>query len=172
MATAISEVSSLTGRRTSMPVPPANLSPPQFARLDDLASAAIRGLSGHPKQIPARWLYDGDGSALFEEIAKAPEYYITGAEQSLLAGARAFIADVTGARTLIELGSGAPERTRLLLDALRGTLTAYMPFDVSSSAVSRTSEALAAEYPAVAVTPLVADFTESLDHPPADGDRA
>ncbi|WUH33819.1 L-histidine N(alpha)-methyltransferase (plasmid) [Streptomyces sp. NBC_00445] len=171
MVIAVPEVSPPPRSRASMSIPPGSSPTPlQLTSPENLASAAIRGLSGHPKHIPAKWLYDAAGTALFVKITKEPEYYITSAEHSILAAARTAIADISGARALIELGTGSPERTRLLLEALSGTLTCYVPVDVSPTAISRTT-APTADLPAVTVSTIVADFTETLDHPPVDGPR-
>jgi L-histidine N-alpha-methyltransferase len=144
----------------------------------DHFDAALRhdvqlGLTADPKQLPPKWFYDARGSELFEEITRLPEYYPTRAERSILAARAADIAAATGARTLIELGSGSSGKTRLLLDALRsyGTLRGYLPVDVSDSALTDAAQALTAEYPGLAVHAVVADFTAPLDLPPTAGPR-
>src|SRR5437588_569572 len=75
------------------------------------------------------------------------------------------VAGATGARTLVELGSGSSEKTRLLLDALRrnGTLQTFVPLDVSASALEEAAAVIAADYPGLAVHGVVGDFTEHLD---------
>src|SRR5215213_3014144 len=101
------------------------------------------GLTSSPKVLPPRWFYDARGSELFEEITRLPEYYPTRAEREILQARAGEIARLTGARTLVELGSGSSEKTRLLLDGLRGAgdapaepgpLTTFVPLDVSESA--------------------------------------
>src|SRR5207247_8753741 len=123
----------------------------QFAR--DLREDVRAGLTATPKWLPPKWFYDARGSELFEEITRLPEYYPTRAEREILVGRAPAIAAATGARTLVELGSGSSEKTRLLLDALRdaGTLDRYVPVDVSESALVAAAQALRAEYPSLAV---------------------
>src|ERR1700692_2263773 len=93
------------------------------------------GLTAERKWLPPVWFYDDRGSQLFDEITRLPEYYPTRAERAILVARAAEIADVTGAHTLVELGSGTSEKTRLLLGALvdAGTLRRFVPFDVSEA---------------------------------------
>ncbi|MBD0672114.1 L-histidine N(alpha)-methyltransferase [Streptomyces sp. CBMA156] len=144
----------------------------------DHFSTALRhdvqlGLTSEPKWLPPKWFYDARGSELFEEITRLPEYYPTRAERAILTTGAGEIAAATGARTLVELGSGSSEKTRLLLDALRalGTLETYVPVDVSESALTAAGAALAAEYPGLAVHGVLADFTARLGLPPEGGPR-
>ncbi|WP_199432201.1 L-histidine N(alpha)-methyltransferase [Qaidamihabitans albus] len=132
-------------------------------------TAALRadvreGLSADQKWLPSKWFYDARGSELFDEITELPEYYPTRSERQILRREAAEIATVTGAHTLVELGSGSSEKTRVLLDALgeHGTLKTFVPLDVSESALSEASNAIAADYPALAVHGVVGDFTEHL----------
>ncbi|WP_158885672.1 L-histidine N(alpha)-methyltransferase [Amycolatopsis anabasis] len=123
------------------------------------------GLSAATKWLPPKWFYDARGSELFEEITTLPEYYPTRAEREILTREAAEIARVTAARTLVELGSGSSEKTRLLLDSLRahGSLGEFVPLDVSSSALNAAAEAITAEYPGLSVHGVVGDFTEHLE---------
>ena len=84
-----------------------------------LRAEARRGLTATPKQLPPKWFYDERGSALFEAITREPEYYLTRRERQILRAHAGDIARTTLAATLVELGSGSSEKTRLLLDALR-----------------------------------------------------
>src|SRR5215472_7889365 len=138
-----------------------------------LRSDARTGLTATPKYLPPKWFYDAQGSALFEKITELPEYYPTRAERSILRSAAGEIAATSGAATLVELGSGSSEKTRLLLDALRdrGTLRQYVPVDVSESALLAAGDALAAEYPSLAVDAIASDFEVNLGLPAADGRR-
>ncbi|MFJ1751337.1 L-histidine N(alpha)-methyltransferase [Kitasatospora sp. NPDC088134] len=131
------------------------------------------GLTARPKRLPPKWFYDARGSELFEEITRLPEYYPTRAEREILTDRAAEIAAATGARTLVELGSGSSEKTRLLLDALRaaGTLERYVPVDVSESALESAAKALIAEYPGLEVSAVLSDFTTSLGLPEGGGPR-
>jgi L-histidine Nalpha-methyltransferase len=132
-----------------------------------------RGLTARPKWLPPKWFYDARGSALFEQITQLPEYYPTRAEREVLAARAGDIARTTSAKTLIELGSGSSEKTRLLLDALRahGTLGSFVPLDVSGSALREATAAVAADYPGLQVHGIVGDFTRHLGHLPRGGTR-
>ncbi|MEH0846123.1 L-histidine N(alpha)-methyltransferase [Micromonospora sp. CPCC 205711] len=131
------------------------------------------GLTDDRKWLPPKWLYDARGSELFEEITRLPEYYPTRAERAVLAERAADIAAVTGAKTLIELGSGSSEKTRLLLDAFtrRGGLGTFVPLDVSVSALRQSTEQIATDYPGLRVRGIVGDFTHQLDRLPTGGRR-
>jgi L-histidine N-alpha-methyltransferase len=131
------------------------------------------GLTAAAKWLPPKWFYDARGSRLFEDITRLSEYYPTRTERLILDRHAADVARLTGAKTLIELGSGSSEKTRLLLDALtaHGSLGAFVPVDVSASALEEAIERLTAAYPGLAVRGIVADFTRHLEHLPAGGDR-
>jgi L-histidine N-alpha-methyltransferase len=137
--------------------------PPDY-RAASLRKDALAGLTAVPKSLPPKWFYDAQGSALFEKITELPEYYPTRAERSILQAVAPDIAARTGAAVLAELGSGSSDKTRLLLSALReaGTLRAYVPVDVSESALVQAGDALADEYPGLAVHAVVADFGQDL----------
>ena len=143
--------------------------PPGFLE-EALRTDALTGLSAAPKSLPPKWFYDAQGSALFDKITELPEYYPTQAEREILRATATAIAARTGARTLIELGSGSSDKTRLLLDALRaeGMLACYVPVDVSEPALVSAGQALSAEYPGLDVRAVVSDFEERLGFP-ADG---
>jgi L-histidine Nalpha-methyltransferase len=137
-----------------------------FLPADYLAQAlradALAGLTATPKVLPPKWFYDERGSILFEEITRLPEYYPTRAEREILLARAAEIAARTQAATLVELGSGSAEKTRLLLAALRPGLARYLPVDVSESALLESGHALRADYPGLDVLPVLADFTSQL----------
>ncbi|MEV5311117.1 L-histidine N(alpha)-methyltransferase [Streptomyces sp. NPDC052610] len=142
---------------------------------EDATSAALRadvlhGLTGNPKTLPPKWFYDARGSELFERITELTEYYPTRAEREILIDRAAEIASATGARTLVELGSGSSEKTRHLIDAFPG-LRVYVPVDVSESALTQAGQALVAERPGLAVHALIADFTARLELPDTPGPR-
>jgi len=151
---------------------------PAGYRAASLRADARAGLTATPKSLPPKWFYDAQGSALFEKITELPEYYPTRAERSILRSAAPQIADLTQAATLVELGSGSSDKTRLLLSALRdaGTLREYVPVDVSDSALTLAGDALAEEYPGLAVHAVVADFdlylglSPEADSPAAPGE--
>ncbi|MET7717338.1 L-histidine N(alpha)-methyltransferase [Streptomyces sp. NPDC005407] len=142
---------------------------------EDATDAALRadvlhGLTRTPKELPPKWFYDARGSELFEEITRLPEYYPTRAEREILVARAPEIAAATGARTLVELGSGSSEKTRHLLDALPA-LDSYVPVDVSESALTGAAEGLLAERPGLNVHALIADFTRGLALPGTPGPR-
>ena len=125
---------------------------------------ALAGLTAEPKWLPPKWFYDARGSELFEEITRLAEYYPTRAERQILDLRAIDIAKRTDVTSLVELGSGSSEKTRLLLDALRdhGTLKELVCLDVSASALDEAVGALTDAYPSVTVQGVVADFTEHL----------
>jgi L-histidine Nalpha-methyltransferase len=140
---------------------------------DALRSDVLDGLLSTPKTLPPKWFYDAHGSELFERITELPEYYPTRAERAVLAEQSPLIAEVTGARSLVELGSGSSEKTRLLLDALTatGVLRQFVPLDVSATALRESAAAINEDYPGLAVHGVVGDFTEHLDLVPGDHPR-
>jgi L-histidine N-alpha-methyltransferase len=142
-------------------------------RATTLAEDVRRGLSSTPKSLPPKWFYDQRGSELFEEITRLPEYYPTRAEASILRERAEAIAAVSTADTLVELGSGSSEKTRILLDALleTGSLRRYVPVDVSESALLRAGDAILADYPGLEVHAVLADFEHHLDRLPGGGRR-
>ncbi|MEW2251688.1 L-histidine N(alpha)-methyltransferase [Streptomyces sp. NPDC058733] len=153
------------------------MSPFQITRTlpEDATDAALRadvlaGLTATPKTLPPKWFYDAHGSELFERITTLPEYYPTRAEREILIDRSAEIAAATGARTLIELGSGSSEKTRYLIDALT-SLRTYVPVDVSESALTQAGRALVAERPDLDVHALIADFTGTFTLPDTPGPR-
>ncbi|MFB6678213.1 L-histidine N(alpha)-methyltransferase [Streptomyces sp. NPDC057684] len=153
------------------------MSPYQLTRTlpEDATGAALRsdvlsGLTGTPKTLPPKWFYDARGSELFDEITTLPEYYPTRAEREILLARSQEIAEATGARTLVELGSGSSDKTRHLLDDLPD-LETYVPVDVSESALRGAAEALGAERPGLHIHALIADFTLGLTLPDAPGPR-
>ena len=136
-------------------------------RRDALAELG-RCLAETPPRLPSKYFYDDLGSALFERITELPEYYQTRTEAALLAAAAGRIAELTGAEELVELGSGAATKTRILLDAMAraGRLRLYVPLDVSEGILRRVAAELVAEYPALAVHGVVGDFLEHLEELP------
>ncbi len=121
----------------------------------------LTGLAGARRRLPAKWFYDATGSELFERITELPEYYPTRQETDLLmAIAPELAARIPAGSTLVELGSGASVKTRLLLDAAP-QLAAYAPVDISETAVAAAAAAIARDYPSLRVTPVTADFTRT-----------
>jgi L-histidine Nalpha-methyltransferase len=138
-----------------------------------LRADVVSGLTGSPKHLRPVWFYDERGSELFEEITRLPEYYPTRAEREILTDRAGEIARLSGADTLVELGSGSSEKTRLLLDALGegGTLRRYVPVDVSETALLGAARSLREEYPDLGVHAVVADFGAHLGRLPTGGRR-
>ncbi|MFF7546353.1 L-histidine N(alpha)-methyltransferase [Streptomyces canus] len=143
---------------------------PEDATEAALRADVLKGLTHTPKTLPPKWFYDAHGSELFEQITELPEYYPTRAEREILVARSGEIAAATGARTLVELGSGSSEKTRYLLDALTGLHT-YVPVDVSESALTQAGHALIAQRPELSVHALIADFTGGLSLPGTPGPR-
>ncbi len=140
---------------------------------DALLSDVRAGLTATAKTLPPKWFYDARGSQLFDEITRLPEYYPTRCERSVLAARAGEIAALSGADTLVELGSGTSEKTRLLLAALSaaGTLGRFVPFDVDESVLAGAAQQVAQEYPGLQVHAVVGDFERHLPLLPAGGRR-
>ena len=141
--------------------------------LDALRADVRAGLTAVPKTLPPKYFYDARGSELFDEITRLPEYYLTRAETSILQRHSADIAALSGCESLVELGSGTSAKTRLLLRALLdgGTLREFVPFDVDPAVLTEASDALAAEFPGLAIAPFVGDFEHDIGSIPAGGRR-
>ena len=122
--------------------------------LDDV----LQGLSGQPKTLPSRLLYDARGSDLFEDITALPEYYPTRTERAILTEAAPALADAIGpGAVLVEYGAGASVKTRILLDAMVEP-AGYVPIDVSDDMLAKTKPALERDYPGLPVHPVVGNF--------------
>jgi L-histidine N-alpha-methyltransferase len=144
-----------------------------------LAEDVLDGLTRPFKELPPKHFYDSRGSELFERICELPEYYPTRIELSILRAQAADIVERAGAATgcrgpaeLVELGSGATTKARLLLDAMAraGTLRRYVPVDVSERMVREAAVALIDDYPGLSVHGVVGDFERHLDRiPDRDG---
>ncbi|MCO8270433.1 L-histidine N(alpha)-methyltransferase [Actinoplanes sp. TRM 88003] len=134
-----------------------------------LRADVVAGLTASPKRLPPKWFYDAHGSELFEQITELPEYYPTRAERAILTERAAEIARDTGARTLIELGSGYSTKTRLLLEALHPTR--FVPMDVSPSALEAAATRIALDFPALPVHGIVGDITRHLGFLPGADHR-
>ena len=146
--------------------PDVHLDPGALA--SQMATDVRAGLTGTPKTLPPKYFYDARGSELFDEITRLPEYYPTRTERAILEAHVDDIARLTAAETLVELGSGTSEKTRLLLEALTraGTLRRFVPFDVDPVVLEEASESVAVEYPLLEVLPVVGDFERHLGELP------
>ena len=141
----------------------------QSAPTDSFAFRLLEGLKKTPKEIPCKYFYDSEGSALFDAICALPEYYQTRTEVALLRRHADEIAGLIGAEAeIVEFGAGALRKVRILLDALRHP-RGYIPIDISGAYLRALVGQLAADYPVLAMRPLVADFTLPLIVPPVDG---
>ncbi|MBM3648811.1 MAG: L-histidine N(alpha)-methyltransferase [Alphaproteobacteria bacterium] len=124
----------------------------------EFRAAVLDGLAGSPRSIPAKFLYDARGSALFDAICELPEYYLTRTETGILRRCVADIAAVAGpGRALVEFGSGSSVKSRLLIDALEH-LAAYVPIDISRQHLEATATRLRRDYPGLVVEPVCADY--------------
>jgi L-histidine N-alpha-methyltransferase len=124
------------------------------------------------KELPPKYFYDARGSELFDQITTLPEYYPTRCERAILNRHAPEIVDRTGARELVELGSGTASKTRALLYAMAGAgaLERYVPFDVSETVVEDCAVELVLLYPGLSVHGIVGDFERDLEHLPG-GER-
>ena len=136
-----------------------------------LYDATRRSLQSVPKELPAVWLYDERGSRLYEEITRLPDYYLPQREAEILRARSAHIAELAKARTLVELGSGGAQNTRFLLDALRGTIERFVPFDVSARMLRTSAQEIGSAYPTISVDPIAGDFERDLGALPSAGPR-
>ena len=139
-----------------------------------LADDVLDGLTRPFKELPPKHFYDAHGADLFDQICELPEYYPTRSERAILEARSSEIVERTGAAELVELGSGVPTKTLLLLDAMRdaGTLDRYVPFDVSETVLLASAERLVEQYPGLRVFGVLGDFERHLDAlPPPEGPR-
>ncbi len=138
-----------------------------------LVADANLGLGSTPKDLPPKWFYDDLGSQLFDEITRLEEYYPTRRERAILIERAADITGATQATTVIELGSGTSEKTRILLDAFRDAklLQRFVPFDVSEQTLRDAAVAIQRDYPGTEVHAVVGDFELHLGSLPKGGRR-
>jgi L-histidine Nalpha-methyltransferase len=147
-----------------------------YLQPDDLAAAlaadVLAGLTSRPKRLSPKWLYDPLGCDLFEQICDLPEYYPTRTERGILAAHASELATLTQAVTLVELGSGTSDKTRLILDALvaGGTLRRFVAFDVAEPTLRAALDELGRVYPGLTMAGVVGDFEYHLDRIPG-GER-
>jgi dimethylhistidine N-methyltransferase len=131
----------------------------------EFAMSVMNGLSNRCKSLSCKYFYDARGSELFEKITNLPEYYPTRTEIAILElHAAEIVQGVPYGAILIEFGSGSSRKTEILLAALPG-LCAYVPIDVSESALHGAKQRLQNRFPALEVHPIVADFSQSAGLP-------
>jgi L-histidine N-alpha-methyltransferase len=140
---------------------------------NQMRTDALKGLQSPAKSIPPVWFYDERGSRLFEEITQLPEYYPTRVERALLEAHAPSIAELCKADTLVELGAGSCDKTRVLLTALQhtGTLSRYVPFDVSDEFLRDAASTLSDEFGGLDIHVVIGDFHHHLAEIPAEGRR-
>ena len=157
---------------------PDTITEPTFDRhlSDDWREQALladvtAGLGSLPRRLTPRWLYDDRGSELYSEITRLPEYYLTEAERAVLRRAAGDIVELSGADTLIELGSGTSDKTTTLLDAFAAAdrLERFVPLDVSEQTLRDAAADLAERYPGLQVHGVIGDFVEHLTDVPHEG---
>ena len=129
------------------------------------------GLGARPFRIPPRWLYDDRGSDLFDQITRLSSYYPTDLERATLRRSAGTIAELSGADTIIELGSGTSDKTHTLIEAFRktGQLKRFVALEVSEQTLRDAADDLAETYPGLQVQGVVGDFTLHLSKLPTDG---
>ena len=131
----------------------------------EFESDVIAGLSREPKSIPPKYFYDAEGSRLFDEITRLPEYYLTRTETEILqAHARELGDIVPQGAALVEFGSGACIKVQILLDNIP-QIAAYLPVDISGDFLKNQAEGISKAYPRLAVHPVEADFTKPFSLP-------
>ena len=162
------------------PIRPGPAHPPHIdVRLDEghmaraLRADVRAGFVLEEVALPPKWFYDDRGSELFDEITRLDAYYPTRCEREILDREARSIARASGADTLVELGSGTSDKTRILLDALTSTgqLHRFVPFDVSEGILRWAAASIAERHPDVEVHGVVGDFEHHLAHLPTGGRR-
>ena len=132
---------------------------------DAFLDEVLAGLRSSPRSLPSKYFYDAVGSDLFEQICELPEYYLTRTEIGIMRERGAEIAAALGPDALVvEFGSGAGTKTRLLLGALDAP-RGYVPVEISPTALDASVDALRRDFPGLAVEPVCADYTRAFDLP-------
>jgi dimethylhistidine N-methyltransferase len=132
---------------------------------DAFLGEVLAGLQSSPRTLPSKYFYDATGSALFEQICDLPEYYLTRTELGIMRDRRAEIASALGPDALVvEFGSGAGTKTRLLLGALDAP-RGYVPVEISATALDASVDALRRDLPGLSIEPVCADYTRPFDLP-------
>ena len=138
-----------------------------------LARDVQRGLAARPRWLPPKYFYDEAGGALFDRITTLPEYYLTRAEDEILAGIGASLVRGLNPDELVELGPGSCQKVRRLLEAVdHGGAVRYVAFDVGGPGLVRALAALGREYPGLEISTVTGDFEHDLARvPPPKGRR-
>ena len=136
---------------------------------ESFRDAVLAGLERKPRSLPCKFFYDARGSQLFEAICEVPEYYLTRAEMAILETYAGAIAERIGPHCrLIELGSGASRKVRLLLNALEAPV-AYVPVDISRDFLRQSAASIAADFPELQIAAVCADYTRPFELPAISG---
>jgi dimethylhistidine N-methyltransferase len=139
----------------------------------ELAADVARGLGAEAKTLSCRWLYDEEGSRLFDAICALPEYYIPRAETAILAAhAGAIVGALPPGATIVELGSGSAAKTRLVLEAALEHAPGrvrYVPIDISATMLAASAEGLLADYPRLDIVGIAGTYEEGLGALPGLG---
>lgn len=145
---------------------------PEESSVDEFAAAVLKGLSAPRKRLPCQYFYDAAGSDLFEQITELEEYYPTRTETAILRENAYAMTHPSGrGAALVEFGSGSSRKTELVLAALE-TPHAYVPIDVSDSALEDAARRLERRFPDLEVMPVHASFCDALRLPArVAGDR-
>ncbi|HVU22182.1 MAG TPA: L-histidine N(alpha)-methyltransferase [Rhizomicrobium sp.] len=132
---------------------------------NEFENAVLSGLRKTPKELPCKYFYDAEGSALFDRICELPEYYPTRTETALLRAHANEFADLVGENAdLIEFGAGSLQKVSYLLRAMDKPHS-YIPIDISGDYLHQMAEKLRRDRPGLTVRPVIADFTRSLQLP-------
>lgn len=156
----------------SAPVTVTRLSPP--ADFHSLIAHDVRaGLTAQEKSLPSKYFYDDRGSELFEQITALPEYYLTRVETEILQAQADHLMEQIQPDTIVEIGSGSSEKTRILIDAMERVAggSTYMPIDISEAAVNGAALALCTDYPELRIDGMIGDFMKDLHLVPQHGRR-
>jgi L-histidine N-alpha-methyltransferase len=140
------------------------------SELDAFAENVLNGLSAKPKHLSSRYFYDDEGSRLFMEIMKLPEYYLTRAETAIFNSrsreiCNAFLESSQGAIDVVELGAGDGAKTAILIDCLirMNADFSYLPIDISQEANDALAARFSRRFPTLRISPLTGDYLEILD---------
>ncbi|MEE8463449.1 MAG: L-histidine N(alpha)-methyltransferase [Gammaproteobacteria bacterium] len=132
---------------------------------DDITQEVLAGLAQPQKRLSPKWFYDEEGSRLFDQITRLPEYYPTRTELGILHTHIAEMAGMIGSRAaIVEFGAGSSVKIRILLDSLE-TPSAFIPVDISGEHLLDATRQLATDYPDLEILPVCADFTQPFDLP-------
>jgi L-histidine Nalpha-methyltransferase len=142
-------------------------------RLPAFSEDLRQGLSGTPKRVPTKWLYDERGGTLFGAITRTADYYVSRAEASIIDAHARGVDVIAQAETFVDLGSNFTDRTAKILGAMTdtGRLRTYVPFEIDNVTLGQTAREVAAQFPGTAVHAIVGDFDQHLPAIARDGQQ-